>query len=68
MFTGENSFENLLKVEEASKALRLSKPMIYKLIQSGKLSSIRFGTAIRLTREDLVSFVQTQRRVGGGKP
>lgn len=67
MFTGEKSFDNLLKVEEVSKALRLSKPMIYKLIQSGKLPFIRFGSAIRLTREDLASFVQTQRRVGGGK-
>lgn len=68
MWIQENSSQELLKVEEVAKTLKLSKPMIYKMISSGQLPSIKFRTAIRLTREDLASFVQTQRRVGGGKP
>lgn len=61
MYTGEDMCDNLLKVEEVGKYLQLSRPMVYKLIKSGKLASIRFGTAIRLTRNDVISFVNAQK-------
>jgi excisionase family DNA binding protein len=67
MWIQENSSHEMLKVEEVAKNLKLSKPMIYKLISTGKIPFVKFGTAIRLTRNDVESFVERQRRAGGGK-
>lgn len=73
MFSETQCSKNPLKIDEVTDVatvaslLKLSKPMIYRLISDGELPCIQFGRAIRLQREDIYAFIQNQRRVGGGK-
>jgi len=54
----------LLKPREVAKITRLSEPMIYKLINQGKLPHIRIERAVRIDRADLEEFLRQRRRVG----
>lgn len=42
--SGQNGF---LTIEDLAKTLRLSRSMIYKLVEKGKIPFYRFGSAIR---------------------
>ena len=54
----------LLKPREIAKILKLSEPMVYKIISQGQLPHYRLGRAIRVAREDLENYLVTRRRVG----
>jgi len=48
----------LLTVDEACESLHLSRPVVYQLINSGRLRSIKIGTARRIPIDALRSYVQ----------
>lgn len=50
------NFEELpvfLRVKEVAEILRVSEPLIYKMIQEGKIDCIRLGKVIRVPREEV---------------
>ncbi len=49
--------EQLLKASEVARILNISLSMVYKIIQEGKLPSIRLGKAIRIRLVDLESII-----------
>ena len=49
---------SLLKVAEVAQILNISKSLIYRLIQSGDLPSIRLGRSVRVRPADLEQFIQ----------
>jgi excisionase family DNA binding protein len=50
----------LLTVNEASRYLHLSRPVIYELIHSGKLRSISVGRARRIPMQALHDFIAAE--------
>lgn len=52
----------LLTVEEAAKRLRLGRTLVYRLISSGELESVKVGRLRRVPAECLPEYVATLRR------
>lgn len=52
---------NLLSCEEVARLLAISTSSVYTLIASGRLTSIRIGRAIRVSPDDLESFIRQRR-------
>jgi excisionase family DNA binding protein len=48
----------LLTAREVAELLHVSKAQAYRLIQLGKLKSVRFGRIVRVKPEDLEAFIQ----------
>lgn len=48
----------LVTVADVCSATSLSRPFVYKLIQDGKLSTIRIGRAVRVRYEDLERIIK----------
>lgn len=49
---------NMLKVNDVSQILKISKLKVYKMIKSGELPHIRVGHSIRILEEDLLKWVE----------
>lgn len=47
----------LLRPTEAAEALSISRAMVYRLIASGEIGSVRIGTAIRVPRAALEDYI-----------
>lgn len=56
----------LLTVEEAAERLRLGRTLVYRLISSGELESVKVGRLRRVPAECLPEYVATLRRAGKG--
>jgi excisionase family DNA binding protein len=54
--------ELLLTVEEAARRLRIGRTLVYQLISSGKLESVKVGRLRRVPAECLPVYVATLRR------
>jgi excisionase family DNA binding protein len=54
--------ELLLTVEEAARRLRIGRTLVYQLISSGKLESVKVGRLRRVPAECLPAYVATLRR------
>lgn len=54
----------LLKIDEVAAQLRLSRPTVYRLINSGKLASVHVGLAgfTRVRQDDLDDYVARTRQ------
>lgn len=52
----------LLTVEEAARRLRIGRTLVYQLISSGKLESVKVGRLRRVPAECLPAYVATLRR------
>jgi excisionase family DNA binding protein len=52
----------LLTVEEIAKRLRLGRTLVYRLISSGELESVKVGRLRRVPAECLPEYVATLRR------
>jgi excisionase family DNA binding protein len=50
----------LLKVNEAAKLLQLGRDRIYELVASGRLPALHFGRTIRIPRDALARFIETE--------
>jgi excisionase family DNA binding protein len=54
--------EMLLTVEEAARRLRIGRTLVYQLISSGELESVKVGRLRRIPAECLPAYVATLRR------
>jgi excisionase family DNA binding protein len=52
--------EPLMDVQDVAALLRVSKSMVYKLVESGDLRAVRIGRLVRFTRRDVDSFVRAE--------
>ena len=50
----------LLKVNEAAKLLQLGRDRIYELVASGRLPALYFGRTIRIPRDALARFIESE--------
>ena len=50
----------LLKVPEAARLLQIGRDRIYELVASGRLPALHFGRTIRIPRDALVRFIETE--------
>ena len=52
---------NLLTVKEAARMLKLSKSLIYEMVEAGELPHVRFRSAIRFVETDLDAYISENR-------
>jgi excisionase family DNA binding protein len=57
----------LLTVEEAARRLRIGRTLVYQLISSGELKSVKVGRLRRVPAECLPAYVATLRRARGSE-
>jgi excisionase family DNA binding protein len=63
--SGDDQLDGLLlTVEEAAKRLRLSRTLVYRLISSGQLESVKVGRLRRVPAECLPEYVAALRGRG----
>jgi excisionase family DNA binding protein len=51
----------LLRISEAAEAVGLAKSSLYLLIRRGEIPTVRIGKAVRISTDDLRSWVETRR-------
>ena len=61
--------ERLLKPAEVAEILQVSKALAYNLLKRGEIPTVRFGSTVRVKREDLDRYIYEKTRLGakGGK-
>ncbi|GEM_PF-6958776 len=55
----------LLTVDEVALLLRVAPKTVYRYLSQGQLPSVRFGGAVRVSRDDLLSFFASKGAQGG---
>lgn len=58
MPTNIETLPAVLTVQQAARALNISKNTAYTLVRSGKLHSVRIGRQIRIPKDALIEFLQ----------
>ena len=53
--------ERLLKASEVARILNISRSLVYRLIHTGKIPSIRINQAVRIHNDDLNRFIEDNR-------
>lgn len=48
----------ILTADEVAKVLRISKSKVYRMMQLGEISSVKFGRTSRIRLEDLQNFIR----------
>lgn len=51
--------ENLLTVAEIAAQMRVSKMTVYRLVQSGAMSGLRFGRSYRVSEAAMQQYLET---------
>ena len=51
----------LFTVEEVAQRRRVSRRMVYRLVEQGKMEALRIGDLYRIPRESLEAFMRTAR-------
>jgi excisionase family DNA binding protein len=51
------SINTLLTAKDVAQALKISKPLVYRMIDEGQLPAVRFRRTVRVRQEDLDAFV-----------
>ena len=57
---------DLLTTTEVARTLAVSRPTVHKLLDTGRLSGIRDGRLVRVSRSSLANYLETV-RTGGGR-
>jgi excisionase family DNA binding protein len=52
-----DNYNDVLDVKEVAEYLNISKPLVRKLCQENKLKSIRIGWLYKITKFDLLEFI-----------
>ena len=50
--------QQLLNAKQVAERLNISKPMVYKLMQNGKIQCVRINSARRVRPEDLDEYIE----------
>jgi excisionase family DNA binding protein len=53
-----------MTVEEAAHLLKVHSSTVYRLIRAGEMGSVRIGRAVRVSEEDVRSFIEGHRENG----
>lgn len=53
----------LLRANDVAKILNISRPLAYRLMQTGKLPTIRINSSVRVRLEDLEGYIQANRSI-----
>ena len=53
--------KQLLKANEVARILNISRSLVYRLIHTGKIPSIRISQAVRVHNDDLNRFIEGNR-------
>ena len=53
-----------LKVPEVAKVLRIARSRAYELVAEGEIPSVRIGRSVRVSRKELVRWLEEQRQPG----
>jgi len=53
--------KRLLKASEVARILNISRSLVYRLIHTGKIPSIRINQAVRIHHDDLNRFIEGNR-------
>ena len=51
----------LLRANEVAKILNISRPLAYRLMQTGKIPTVHINSSVRVRLEDLEGFIQSNR-------
>jgi excisionase family DNA binding protein len=51
--------EQLLKANDIATILNISRAMAYRLMQIGEIRTVSIGTAKRVRRQDLISYIES---------
>ena len=51
----------LLKATEVADILNISRSLVYRLIHTGEIPSIRINQAVRVHQDDLYSYIESNR-------
>ena len=54
-----NQIPLILTVPDVAKILHIGRNAAYELVSNGAIRSIRIGNRIRITREDLLEYIQS---------
>jgi excisionase family DNA binding protein len=54
---------DILTVPEIAHYLKLSKVMVYKLVEEGRMPHYRIGRAVRVSRDQFLHWLETQKAV-----
>ena len=57
----------LLTVQETARMLRLSKSLIYEMVEAGELPHVKIRSAIRFVEADLDAYISENRVEANGK-
>lgn len=60
----EDTESPLLTVEEAARYLRISRPMMYRLLQQKRIRPVKIGTRTLLDKKDLDRFIEESKERG----
>jgi len=57
---GSGQVQRMLKADEVADILSISKAMVYKLMQTGDIRTVRIASARRVRQEDLAAFIENR--------
>lgn len=60
------TYPDMLTMSQVANALNIGRSMAYRLVRSGQVYSLRFGTAIRVPKTALLAAVARKNEVAGG--
>jgi len=49
--------EQLLNPADVAEILKISKALAYKMLKEGEIPTVRFGSSVRVRREDLEKYI-----------
>lgn len=52
----------LLKGNDVARLLNISRALAYQLMRQGEIPTVRIGNAVRVRKEDLLAFIDHNRR------
>ena len=58
---GSDGVPRLLSIDEVCRALGMGKSWTYRRIKSGEIPSVKLGRSIKVRREDLDKYLESQR-------
>ena len=60
--------EKLYKVDEVAKILQLSASFIYRKAEKGEIASIKIGTAVRISQENINEYIEKCKKAAKPMP
>lgn len=56
--------EQLLNPADVAEILKISKALAYKMLKEGEIPTVRFGSSVRVRREDLDRYIYEKTSLG----